>query len=73
MIGMPKHKNAGKTVGEILKDKKAGIKTAELEEGSPSWDDILNLTWEDIVKAAKKREPGFKTFKKLLSQGEYDK
>jgi hypothetical protein len=40
--------NAGKTVEEILKGKKASIKQAELEEGSPSWDDILGLTWEEI-------------------------
>ena len=70
---MAKHKNAGKTVTEILKDKKAGIKNAALDEGSPSWDEIMDLTWEAITEAAKQRKPGFGTFKKLLSKGEYDK
>jgi hypothetical protein len=70
---MAQHKYAGKTVAEILKDKRASIKEPGLEEGSPSWDDILDLTWEEVVQRAKKREPGFKTFKKLLSHGEYDK
>ena len=70
---MAKHKHAGKTVAEILKEKQASIKDPALEEGSPSWDDILALTWEDIVEGAKQRKPGFQTFKKLLSKGEYDK
>lgn len=70
---MAKHKNAGMTVAEILGEKRASIKDAPLDPGSPSWDDILDLTWEDIVEGAKKRQPGYKTFKKLLSKGEYDK
>jgi hypothetical protein len=65
--------NAGKTVREILKGKKASIKQAALDPGSPSWDDILDLTWEEIHERAKRRIPGYKTFKKLLSAGEYDK
>ncbi len=72
-MGMAKHKFAGKTVAEILQGKKASIKDPPLEEGSPSWDDILNLTWEEVVTKAKKRQPGFKTIKKLLSKGKYDK
>lgn len=70
---MAKHKHAGKTVAEILKSKKASIRDVALAEGSPSWDDVLHLSWEDIVKSAKRRLPGFKTIKKLLSSGEYDK
>jgi hypothetical protein len=70
---MAKHKHTGKAVAELLKLKKASIKDAKLGEGSPSWDDILHLTWEEIVARAKKHEPGFKTIKKLLSKGEYDK
>jgi hypothetical protein len=65
--------NAGKSVAQILDDKKASIKNAPLEPGSPSWNDILDMTWEDVVERAKKREPGYKTFKKLFSQGEYNK
>jgi hypothetical protein len=70
---MAKHKYAGKTVSDILQGKRASIKDAELEQGSPSWDDIRDLTWEEVVARAKKREPGFKTIKKLLSKGEYDR
>lgn len=70
---MAKHKYSGQTVAEILTEKQAGIKSPALDPGSPSWDDILDLTWEDIVAGAKQRKPGFKTFKKLLSMGDYDK
>ena len=66
-------KNAGKTVQEILKHIKARIKNAELDPGSPSWDEILDVTWEEIVNKAKSRRPGYHTLRKLLSDGEYDK
>jgi len=65
--------NAGKTVREILRLKRARIKNAPLEAGSPSWDDILDLTWEELVARKQRGEPGFKTFHKLLKQKEYDK
>ncbi len=65
--------NAGKTVVEILKGKKGGIKQAPLDPGSPSWDEIMHLTWEEIQDRARRRIPGYKTFKKLLSSGEFDK
>ncbi len=70
---MAKHKYAGKTVAEILKAKRASIKDAELEIGAPGWAEILDLTWEEIVDGARRREPGFQTFKKLLSKGEYNR
>lgn len=65
--------NAGKTVAEILAGKKASVKNASLGPGSPSWDDILGLLWEEIVDRAKRRVAGYKTIKKLLSAKEYDK
>ena len=68
---MPDH--AGKTVAEILTGKKASIRDASLFPGSPSWDDILELTWEEVVQRAKRRRPGYKTIKKLLGSREYDK
>jgi hypothetical protein len=40
--------NAGKTVAVILQGKKARIRNAALDPGSPSWDDILHLTWEEV-------------------------
>jgi len=65
--------NTGKTVREILVGKKASIRQAPLDPGSPSWDDILDLPWEEMVRRAKARLPGYKTLKKLLSKGEYDR
>jgi len=65
--------NTGKTVGEILRGKKGTIKDAGLPTGSPSWDDILDVDWDEIVRRAKGRLPGYRTIKKLLSDGDYDK
>jgi hypothetical protein len=65
--------NAGKTVAEILVGKKASVRTAPLPPKSPSWNDIMHIPWEEIVARAKRREPGYKTIKKLLSSTEYDK
>ncbi|HVS36401.1 MAG TPA: hypothetical protein VMS17_12615 [Gemmataceae bacterium] len=67
------HPNAGKTVAEILKDKKASIRTPALDPGSPSWDAILHLTWEEIERRARRRDIGFGTFRKLLSDGRFNK
>lgn len=66
-------KYAGKTVAEILKHKRAKIKNAPLPKGSPSWDDIMDLTWEEVEQKADAGELGFKTFKKLLKQSRFDK
>lgn len=65
--------NAGKTVAEILKMKQAAIKNVPLEKGSPSWDDIMDLLWEEIEAKHRKRERGFKTFHKLLKERRFDK
>jgi RHS repeat-associated protein len=66
-------KNAGKTVAEILKGKKGSVKSAPLEPGAPSWDKILNTRWEDIVSAARSRQTGYDTIRKLLTDGRFDK
>ncbi|HMC64087.1 MAG TPA: hypothetical protein VKI65_04045 [Gemmataceae bacterium] len=66
-------RHAGKTVRKILEDKKASIKDQPLDPGSPSWDDILDLPWEEIIDGARKRKIGYKTIKKLLGSREYDK
>jgi hypothetical protein len=65
--------NAGKTVEEILKRKRGSIKNAALDPGSPSWDDIHQLTWEEIDRRAKQRKPGYQTIRKLLSDPEHNK
>jgi hypothetical protein len=66
-------KNAGKTVTEILRTKRASIRQAALEPGSPSWDDIGGMMWEEVVRRADADEPGFRTIKKLLSGGRFNK
>jgi RHS repeat-associated protein len=67
------HKYAGKTVREILKDKKASIKNAPLPPGSPTWESILNKTWEQIDSAAKRGDLGYDTIRKLLTDSRFNK
>ena len=64
---------AGMTVADILKLKRGSIKNAPLDPGSPSWDDVRHLTWEEVWEAARRNRRGFRTIKKLLRNGEYDK
>lgn len=61
------------TVAEILKRKKATIKQAPLDPGSPSWADILGETWRSIKRKARQRKTGYRTFRKLLTDGRFDK
>ena len=61
------------TVEDILKRKKGTIKQAPLEPGSPSWDDILGETWRSIKRKARQRKKGYRTFRKLLIDGRFDK
>jgi hypothetical protein len=61
------------TVADILKRKKGSIRRATLGSGSPSWDDIMDETWAEIKRKASRQVPGYKTFRKLLSDSEYDK
>ncbi len=65
--------NIGKKIRDILKGKKGSIKQAELPPGSPSWDDPLDKTWEDIEKGANERKPGYDTIRKLLSDRRFNK
>jgi hypothetical protein len=65
--------NAGKTVAEILQTKQGSIKNAPLPPGSPSWDDIMSLSWEEIVEKDRQGVPGFATFKKLLERKRFNK
>lgn len=61
------------TVGDILRRKRASIRQAALDPGSPSWDDIAGLTWAELTARSRRREVGYKTFRKLLSERRYDK
>jgi RHS repeat-associated protein len=72
-LGIGAHKYAGKTVAEILKGKKGSITNAPLEQGAPGWDQIRSQTWEQIESGASAGKPGYKTIKKLLTDGRFDK
>lgn len=61
------------TVADILARKKGSVRQAPLEAGSPSWEEIQGLTWAEIKDRARKRVTGYKTFRKLLSDSEYDR
>lgn len=61
------------TVANILGRKRGTIRNAPLGRGSPSWDEIIEETWAEIKAKARRREAGYKTFRKLLSDSEYDK
>ena len=63
----------GKTVEEILRFKRASIKNAALDEGSPSWDEILDMNWEELEQKAKQGETGYRTILKLLKRRRFDK
>ena len=67
------HKYSGMKVREILNLKKGSIRQAPLDPGSPSWDDILDYTWEQIEAGASARRTGFQTFHKLLTDRRFDK
>lgn len=69
---MPKNSD-DETVEQILRRKKGSLKNAPLPSGSPSWDDILYETWIDVDRKAKRRVPGYRTIRKLLTDPEYDK
>jgi RHS repeat-associated protein len=65
--------NMNKKVKDILKTKLGSIKNAKLPPGSPSWNDIMELTLAEIYRRAQRGDTGFDTFKKLLTQGCYNK
>jgi hypothetical protein len=67
------HKFSGMTVAEILRQKKASVRTAPLPAGSPEWDDLELMSWEEIDAGAKANEPGLKTVRKLLTDRRFDR
>jgi hypothetical protein len=67
------HRFSGKRVIDILKQKKGSIKQAQLPEDSPSWDEINQMTWEEIESNANANLTGFKAIRKLLSDRRFDK
>ena len=67
------HRFAGMRVPEILQHKKASVRQSPLESGSPSWNEIEELTWEEIESGARAELPGYKTIRKLLSDKRFDR
>ena len=63
----------GQTVSQILHRKKASIKQAPLPSGSPDWQTLLQMTWEQIDEGARTNRPGFKAVRKLLTDKRFDK
>lgn len=66
------HRFAGMLVLDILRQKKASIRTAPLPAGSPDWNDVERMMWEEVEDAARRNEPGFKMIRKLLSDQRFD-
>lgn len=69
----PPHRFLGMAVWKILESKKSSIRRAPLEPGSPSWDEIETLTWEEIDRRAQQSLPGYRTIRKLLSDRRFDR
>ena len=65
--------NAGRTVREILRTKKASICHAPLPRGTPPWHELATWVWEDVERAARKGRAGMKTIRKLLTDGRFDR
>ncbi|MFH5803995.1 hypothetical protein [Alienimonas sp. DA493] len=63
----------GLTVRDVLKLKKGSVRTAPLPPGSPAWEAILDLTWEEVCRAADAGADGFRTIRKLLSDKRFDR
>ena len=63
----------GQKVAEILRRKKASIKQARILPGSPDWDAVMEMTWEQIEAGARANRPGFKVIRKLLTDKRFDK
>ncbi|BAZ12592.1 hypothetical protein NIES4071_44230 [Calothrix sp. NIES-4071] len=72
-VSIPPHRFVGLKVSDILKLKKGSIKQAQLPENAPTWDELNNMTWEEIEAAAEVNIPGYRTIRKLLSDKRFDK
>lgn len=66
-------KNSDKSVEEILKGKKGSIKDAPKPSGSPSWDEVLNLTLSEVQKGAQQGLTGYKEIYKLLKDKRFNR
>jgi hypothetical protein len=64
---------AAQTVNDILSGKVGSIRRAPLPPGSPSWQDIGDMTLDQIRAAARANQPGFKTILKLLTDSRFNR
>ena len=71
-VASKSHRFAGQKVSEILRQKRGDIMKAKLPKGSPRWEEVRGMTWEQINKGAGDNRPGFKTIRKLLSDRRFD-
>jgi hypothetical protein len=67
------HKYSGMLVRDILLRKKASVRSAPLPPGTPPWDEVAGMTWEQVDDAAVQNQVGFKTIRKLLTDSRFDK
>jgi hypothetical protein len=65
--------NEGKSVGAILAEKKASIKSAPMPRGLPGWEEVDSMVWEEVIFRARRNEPGFRELRKLLSDKRFNK
>jgi hypothetical protein len=70
---MPLNYDPNEKVQDAIKRRRANIRNARLPQGSPSWDELMDKTWGEIVEGAKKRIPGYQVVKKLLIDSRFGK
>jgi hypothetical protein len=67
------HNYAGMLVADILRLKKASVRTAPLAVGSPPWSEVERMIWEQVEAAARRSDAGMKTVRKLLTDQRFDR
>jgi hypothetical protein len=60
-------------VADILKTKRGSIRRAPLPPGSPGWEEIEQMTMDQIRSGAKQNLPGYKTILKVLTDGRFNR
>ena len=62
-----------RTVAEVLAGKRGSIKNAPLPPGSPSWEEVSNMTMGQVSALARQNTPGYRTIWKLLTDRRFNK
>jgi hypothetical protein len=71
--GEPADDSGSQTVNQVLKNRLGSIRRAPLPKGSPSWNDIGDMTMDEVRAAANSNQTGFKTILKLLNDNRFAK